>query len=841
MNKIEAFCSDSKGSSKALVITALPGVGKSVLASVICEELQEKGTLGACHFIQHNNSQCNNPRVIIESIARHLCENVDGFKDKLDIRLTSLLPGLRKKLDEMNLETLNAVLLRDPLNSMKNLPVNYFVIVIDALDECDPNMRDEFVKVLLSKWPSMPKWIKLLCTSRPNKRLPTELSHVMVLDIATTDTNNTEDITVFFTNHLGKMFPDESYEHREAVVSNLTARSEGSFLIANFAVDSAKSRGLSFAEMSQIFPKGISSVYEEYLARLQTELGVDEELFMNFLEAVVASRAPLPESLVLQILGLSQTTRQEKKQARKALKSLALLFPVEKKRIYVFHKSLTDWLIEDEDEGHDFIVKLQDGNCVLARQCLKVLREVKYSKNFPPEFSDSEKYSLMFGFHHMLKSGGYKKQLAECVQDRELMSAMTAVRGKKTKDGCVKISWSATDNFCNELESIRKEFSTDPLFQDLEHPLDMMRSKRFYVVTSNFFLEDAANCPASSEIKKKAVGPLSSSKNKDCAWVEKHAMHTLESKLETGERKILFENLSCNEHTVVTCVKAYTSRDSECRYSILKLSLESDQQPASTAVGVGVLDCCYGPRTKIYPNDKHLIVYYQLHKLEKNEAANWPLVLELRDVQTLQLQRNFVLELCSEIDSSCLIRNENLVVGCRDGSVHVLDVDSGKQETPLYKFPDNPNVYCTASLEGKLMTVGGGLALLWHSLTPTEHVELTSDVTSDAYHPACFSPSGKLVVCVCYGGIKVFCAKTTQLVKLISVDHYPQFCGLTFITNVHLLLQPAFNNPVTIRIDNGLIQELAFFTFAPVRCIGEGECLGASQGTLYKLTFHNLI
>ena len=424
MNKLEVFCSDPKAGSKALVITA-------------CRKLQKRGTLGFCHFIQHSNSQSNNPRVIIESITRHLCDKVDGFKEKLDGRLTPLLSDVRKILDKTNLETLTAVLLRDPLNSIYKLPEKSFVVAIDALDEYESSTRDEFVKVLLSKWPSMPQWIKLVCTSRPNKQLPTELSHVIVLNIATTDTNNTEDIRMFLSNQLGKMFSDETYEHREAVISKLSAKPEGLFVFSNLAVESAKSRGLSLVEISQIFPKGISSVYEEYVARLQAELGVDEQLFMNFLEGVVASRAPLPAILVLQILGLSQTTRQQKKPTREALKSLALLFPVKEKHIFVFHKSLTDWLTEDEDEGHDFSVKLQDGNCVLAKYCLKVLPEVKNHKSFPPEMSDTEKYSLLFGIHHMLEGGGYKEQLEEYVQDLELLSAMAVVRGEITKDGCV--------------------------------------------------------------------------------------------------------------------------------------------------------------------------------------------------------------------------------------------------------------------------------------------------------------------------------------------------------------------------------------------------------------------
>ena len=412
MNYIKVFCTDSKVSSEALVITALPGVGKTVLAAVICKELREKGTLGACHFIQYNNSQRNNPRVIIESIAHHLCDNVDGFKDKLDRRLFQF-QDVRKELNEMNLETLVSVLLEDPLNKIERLPKNHFVIVIDALDECEPSTRDELVKVLFSKLFTMPRWIKFVLTSRPNKQLTTELPLVTIVDITTTDTNNTNDIQLFLSSHLGKMFPDETCEQREAVVSNLTARSGGLFLYAHYSVESAKRGRLSLSAINEIFPKGISSVYEEYVTRLQVELKVEEELFMNFLEAVVASQATLPESLVLQILGLKQTTRQEKKRAREALKSLGLLFPVVEKHISIFHKSLTDWLTEDggKDEGHVFSVKLQDGHFVLAKHCFRVLQDVKKHACFPPELNDSEKYSLKFGIHHILEDGGYKEQL----------------------------------------------------------------------------------------------------------------------------------------------------------------------------------------------------------------------------------------------------------------------------------------------------------------------------------------------------------------------------------------------------------------------------------------------
>ena len=212
------------------MITALPGVGKSVLAAVTCRNAKEKGMLGACHFIEHNNSQRNNPRFIIESIARQLCDSVKGLKEKLHERLSSL-QDVGKKLDEMNLETLTSFLLEEPLSAMWCLSKEKtFVIVIDALDEIDISTKEEFISVFLKKFSALPKWIKFVLTSRPTKQLSVELPHVTVVNIETADSNHTEDMRLYLSMELQSLYCDEPTEEREAITLKLTGRSQGIFL-----------------------------------------------------------------------------------------------------------------------------------------------------------------------------------------------------------------------------------------------------------------------------------------------------------------------------------------------------------------------------------------------------------------------------------------------------------------------------------------------------------------------------------------------------------------------------------------------------------------------------------
>jgi gas vesicle protein len=73
----------SKKKSKIFVLTAGPGVGKSVLAAKVIDAYIEKESLAACHFCKFNDSSLSNPLKMIQSLANQMCDSVKGFKDKL--------------------------------------------------------------------------------------------------------------------------------------------------------------------------------------------------------------------------------------------------------------------------------------------------------------------------------------------------------------------------------------------------------------------------------------------------------------------------------------------------------------------------------------------------------------------------------------------------------------------------------------------------------------------------------------------------------------------------------------------------------------------------------------
>ncbi|XP_028403425.1 uncharacterized protein LOC114526125 [Dendronephthya gigantea] len=69
--------------TRVLILTAGPGVGKSVLSAKLCEVFRERGQLAAHHFCDFRNSDSSNPQRILQSLASQMCDNVEGFRDKL--------------------------------------------------------------------------------------------------------------------------------------------------------------------------------------------------------------------------------------------------------------------------------------------------------------------------------------------------------------------------------------------------------------------------------------------------------------------------------------------------------------------------------------------------------------------------------------------------------------------------------------------------------------------------------------------------------------------------------------------------------------------------------------
>ena len=191
---------------------------------------------------------------------------------------------------------------------------------------------------------------------------------------------------------------------------------------------------------------------------------------------------------------------------------------------------------------------------------------------------------------------------------------------------------------------------------------------------------------------------------------------------------------------------------------------------------------------QVSPSDKYVVVHETF--VEQ---------LQLRDVQTLQIQRTFE-ALSSNRLFSCFLPGNRLAAGCRDDTVRVWDVESVAIETTL-QCPSGWLVYFTASPAGQLLTVeresGSLSAILWRSLTAPEPELLASNVICwDGTYPVSFTLNGTLAACVCIDTqstdqshtVRLYdvTTATAQLLKCFRIEIYCP--SIAFIGNNHVLL-----------------------------------------------------
>ena len=393
-NELSTWLADENAETTVMILTAGPGVGKSVFAAEVCRTYSELGKLAAVHFCKYNKSDYRNPRMIIESLASIMCNNVTGFKSKLEDQL-------QRNHSRETISDAFRVLLNDPLHALEEREP--MLLVIDALDESETGGKSEFLELISEEFPNLPQWMKIFITSRPELQVQEELHHLNPVQITPRNTNNEDDILRYLRHLLLPICSEDT------VLESLAWKCEGSFLYAYHAQMELKknAKELTTENISELLPKGISGFYKQQFERLKKQLNTvsqSDVKLKRFLEVLVAVESPLPLSLLPECLGLPDDSEYE---VRKAIHEvLSLILPVHDDCLTTYHKSLVDWLTCVGYKEHAFTVDSQNGHKTLWRICEKLFNEIVSLNGLSSVKTDpSKRYALARGIWHMIQSG----------------------------------------------------------------------------------------------------------------------------------------------------------------------------------------------------------------------------------------------------------------------------------------------------------------------------------------------------------------------------------------------------------------------------------------------------
>jgi len=401
--EVESWLDDRSSPNRVMVISGNAGMGKSVISAVMCKKMQEAGRLAGSHFCQHDRVRHRNPKVMLQSLASQLCDFLPDYRKALVEKLSR---NLGVEINNMEVKDLFEVLFEEPLASLNDSALTY-LMVIDGLDESEFQGRNELLAVIANYFQSLPRWIRFLVTTRPERNIEETLRNLHPLQLNPNVKENLKDIYLCLEMQIDHLLQSE---HRENILKALVQKSEGVMLYAHYLVDFIKKEvPLVTPELlDSILPSGISSVYQSYFKRLETELckelNVTEDQFLTFLSVVAAAREPLPLGFVSKLLLPGKSRKVAQRKVTVAIACVSALLPVQDECIHFFHKSVKDWLIEKPSYGqHQFSLDEKEGHEGLSKLCIDELDEMKRKGVDSAQFSDTAKYALRHGVKHMLQ------------------------------------------------------------------------------------------------------------------------------------------------------------------------------------------------------------------------------------------------------------------------------------------------------------------------------------------------------------------------------------------------------------------------------------------------------
>ena len=316
----------NKNQPNMCLVSANPGMGKSVLAAKLCTTYKENEVLAGCFFFQHHLGRRSNPKMLVQSLCHQFRSSVPGYSKLVETEIVRVDP------ESSTVFELFSYLIKEPLSLLPCLSKS-MMIVIDALDECDYDSRSDLLKILVRDFIKLPRWIQIILTTRPDKKILQSLKRIKsTIEIIPEDSRNLNDIRLFLRDFLDKKM---SVDKIHSGVELLVEKSEGMFLYFHYAIDTLEDRKqVSLEELRSLLPDGIDDYYELNFSRLYESIG--QSRYQDFLQGILMARSDFPQNLIGPLLEISN------EEAKKILAMVSTLFPIHSGSICIFHKSLKD-------------------------------------------------------------------------------------------------------------------------------------------------------------------------------------------------------------------------------------------------------------------------------------------------------------------------------------------------------------------------------------------------------------------------------------------------------------------------------------------------------------------
>ena len=366
---------------QGLLITAGFGVGKTAFMAQLVENNNTGLPLAAQHFCQGGQNSTLSPGRFVTSIAAQLVESLPAYRRRLQAPDAIVLLDLLKNASHQPEDAWNQAVV-SVLDEIEEPGIDH-LLVVDALEltlHYRPSAGEADgmgIANLLAADPHLPRWMRILATSRNDDEVVTTLtaSNYAHEPITADHADNLRDLHAYTevrceTAALNRMLSAAQLSSQQVADKLCEPRlSGGKLLYIQSVLDGIESGRFSLANISDLdrLPQGMSEFYRETFRRAYPHPKITDhyKLMHAILGLLCEQREPLSLSELSEILRLPKRQIRHELETLGALISKAREVPHRSSDLlsevyYSFdHSSLRLWLT-NEAEANPYDVDRDD-------------------------------------------------------------------------------------------------------------------------------------------------------------------------------------------------------------------------------------------------------------------------------------------------------------------------------------------------------------------------------------------------------------------------------------------------------------------------------------------------
>lgn len=303
------------------ILTGAAGVGKSAIAARLT---QVRDDIAAHHFCIAGRNSTIVPGTVLRAIAAQLGRRMPDYGLALANTIKPTYVSVNVGIDVGTLNDgqvtgvlINNLTITDPRQEIESLliaplsamsaPTRPVLIVLDSLDEAFRYNPAENLVTLLAGLGNLPRWVRILLTSRPESGVLSHFASAPTHLVAAESQMNRQDLRRYVATRVGQPsvsarlqaaphpVATEALVQRVAGVGDDPGLADGNFLYAKILLNDIES-GVQPLDDLAALPKSLDGIYQGFLLRLAPHW---ETRYQPLLAVLAVAREPLTREQLL--------------------------------------------------------------------------------------------------------------------------------------------------------------------------------------------------------------------------------------------------------------------------------------------------------------------------------------------------------------------------------------------------------------------------------------------------------------------------------------------------------------------------------------------------------------